>query len=202
MSFERVLDQAIEMLRRRGCLTYLALKRQFDLDDAYFEDLKEELIKGQQLARDENEEVLVWVGADESKPFSDDPDQQADTQEATSTPIIRAGLGIVDAMGPFNSRLAHDKGVCLAVRIGIHTGPVVIGDIGLGASQEQLALGETPNIAARLQGFAEANAVVLSSAVHRLVQGYFECDDLGEPELRGVAEPLSVYRVVRESGAQ
>src|SRR5262245_12536712 len=63
MRFEEILDQAIAMLQRRGRVTYRALKRQFDLDDAFLEDLTVELIKGQRLARDEDGEVLVWVGA-------------------------------------------------------------------------------------------------------------------------------------------
>jgi class 3 adenylate cyclase len=62
MTFEEVLDQAIDMLRRRGRVTYRALKRQFDLDDAYLDDLKAELIEGQQVAVDENGTVLVWTG--------------------------------------------------------------------------------------------------------------------------------------------
>src|SRR3989454_8541865 len=63
MHFEEILDQAIAMLQRRGRVTYRALKRQFDLDDAFLEDLTNELIKGQRLARDEDGAVLVWTGA-------------------------------------------------------------------------------------------------------------------------------------------
>src|SRR5919108_5370568 len=63
MHFEEILDQAIAMLQRRGRVTYRALKRQFNLDDAFLEDLTLELIKGQRLARDEDGEVLVWTGA-------------------------------------------------------------------------------------------------------------------------------------------
>jgi hypothetical protein len=62
MTFDELLDQAIALLQRRGRLTYRALKRQFDLDDAYLDDLKEEIIKGQRLAVDENGDVLVWTG--------------------------------------------------------------------------------------------------------------------------------------------
>jgi hypothetical protein len=62
MTFEELLDQAIAMLQRRGRVTYGALKRQFDLDDAYLEDLKAEIIKGQRLAVDEDGAVLVWMG--------------------------------------------------------------------------------------------------------------------------------------------
>jgi class 3 adenylate cyclase len=69
MTFEEILDQAIAMLQRRGRLTYGTLKRQFQLDDAALEDLKNELIKGQRLARDEDGEVLVWTGATVTPPM-------------------------------------------------------------------------------------------------------------------------------------
>src|SRR6266478_6174427 len=62
MTFEEILDQAIAMLQRRGRMTYRTLQRQFALDDAALEDLTNELIKGQRLARDEDGEVLVWIG--------------------------------------------------------------------------------------------------------------------------------------------
>src|SRR5437899_1390469 len=68
MTFEDLLDQAIALLQRRGRLTYRALKRQFDLDDDYLEDLKAELIKGQRLAIDEDGEVLVWIGGTDIAP--------------------------------------------------------------------------------------------------------------------------------------
>ena len=65
-----------------------------------------------------------------------------------------------------------------------------------------LALGETPNIAARVQGVAEPDTVVISAATHRLVQGLFECQDLGPQTLKGISTPLSLYRVIGESAAQ
>ena len=68
--------------------------------------------------------------------------------------------------------------------------------------QEHLALGETPNIASRIQGLAEPNTVTISEASYRLAQGYFECHNLGAQTLRGVAEPLAVYRVLSDSGAR
>jgi len=94
------------------------------------------------------------------------------------------------------------KGLQLAIRIGIHTGPVVVGDMGGPGRQEQLALGEVPNIASRIEGLAEANTVAISEASYRLVQGYFGCQDLGAQTLRGVAEPVHVYRVLQDSGAR
>ena len=115
---------------------------------------------------------------------------------------VRTGLGILDAMGTLNTRLERAKGIRLAVRIGIHTGPVVVGTMGSGGRHEQLALGETPNLAARLQSLAAPDTVAISETTHRLVQGYFRCNDLGSPSLKGVETPLRVYRVVEESAAQ
>ena len=86
---------------------------------------------------------------------------------------VRAGLGMVEAMGQLNTRLTQERGVRLAVRLGIHTGLVVVGEMGGGGRHEQLALGETPNVAARLQGLAAPNTVVISAATYHLVQGYF-----------------------------
>ena len=86
---------------------------------------------------------------------------------------VRAGLGMVEAVGTLNTRLARDAEVRLAVRLGIHTGVVVVGEMGSGRRQEHLALGETPTIAARLQALAAPDTVVISAATFRLVQGYF-----------------------------
>ena len=69
---------------------------------------------------------------------------------------VRAGLGMLEALGQLNTRLAQERGVQVAVRLGIHTGLVVVGEVGGGTRQEQLALGETPNLAARLQGHCGA----------------------------------------------
>jgi class 3 adenylate cyclase/predicted ATPase len=108
---------------------------------------------------------------------------------------VHTGLGIVQAMATLNTRLTVQYGVQLAVRLGIHTGPVVVGQMGGGGRHEHLALGETPNIAARLQGLAPANAVVISAVTARLVQGTFHLEDLGTHALQGVAEPMTVSRV-------
>src|SRR5262249_388223 len=88
---------------------------------------------------------------------------------------VRTGLGILDAIGDLHTRLKQDKGIQLALRIGIHTGLVVVGAMGGGGRQEQLALGETPNVAARIQGLAAPNTLVVSSTTYRLIQGYFAC---------------------------
>jgi class 3 adenylate cyclase len=115
---------------------------------------------------------------------------------------VRSGLGMVEAVGTLNTRLAQEYGVRLTVRLGIHTGLVVIGEIGSGGQQEQLAVGETPNIAARLQGLAAPDTVVISEATAHLIHGYFVCQPLGAQALKGLPQPLQVYQVLHESGVQ
>ena len=293
MTFEEILDQAIALLQRRGRLTYRALKRQFDLDEDYLEDLKTELIQGQRLAVDEDGAVLVWTGGTDGSPthyhpcspardtvwhllichtrqaslhrscrrppeaerrqltvlFCDlvdsttlasqlDPEDlravvrayqatcaevierfdghiaqylgdgllvyfgypQAHEDEAQRA--VRSGLGMVEAMRTLNTSLEQAHGVRLAVRLGIHTGLVVVGEVGSGGRQEQLALGETPNIAARLQSLAAPDTVVISAATAHLIHGYFVYQPLGASALKGLTQPLPVYRVLQESGAQ
>src|SRR5207244_848313 len=80
MTFDDILAQVITLLKRQGRVSYRALKRRFDLDDAYIEDVKIELIKAQQLAVDENEEILVWVGESEDVSVSISPSSQAEPQ--------------------------------------------------------------------------------------------------------------------------
>jgi class 3 adenylate cyclase/predicted ATPase len=114
---------------------------------------------------------------------------------------VRTGLGILDALGELNKGLQQAKGIQLAIHMGIHTGLVVVGEMGGAGRQEQLALGQVPNVASRIQGLVEPNTVAISVATYRLVQGYFECQDLGAQALRGVTESMRVYHVLRESGA-
>jgi class 3 adenylate cyclase len=115
---------------------------------------------------------------------------------------VRTGLGIIEAIGKLNARLEQAKGIKLAVRLGVHTGLVVVGEMGGEGRQEQLALGEVPNIASRIQGIAEPDSVVIGATTFHLVEGYFTCQDLGEQTLRGVEPPITVYRVFQESAAQ
>jgi class 3 adenylate cyclase len=115
---------------------------------------------------------------------------------------VRAGLGMVEAVGQLNTRLEQERGVQLTVRLGIHTGLVVVGEIGGGAKPEQLALGETPNLAARLQGLAAPNTLVISAATSQLLGGFFACQSLGTPRLKGFAQPIEVYQVLYESTAR
>ncbi len=113
---------------------------------------------------------------------------------------ILAGLQFLNVQlkPALKARLPHP----IQARIGIHTGLVVIGEIGSSEKRELLALGETPNLAARLQGLAEPDTVVISAATQRLVQGLFACQDLGSQELKGLTTPVAVHQVLGESGVQ
>jgi class 3 adenylate cyclase/predicted ATPase len=108
---------------------------------------------------------------------------------------VRAGLGIIDAVGRLNV-----KSVGLQARIGIATGLVVVGDlIGEGSAQEQSVVGETPNLAARLQALAEPDTVVIAAGTRRLVGDLFECRDLGAVKVKGIAAPVPAWQVLRPS---
>jgi class 3 adenylate cyclase/predicted ATPase len=107
---------------------------------------------------------------------------------------VRCGLDILSRMGE------RDSGTLLQARVGAHTGRVVIGDVG--PQHEYLAHGDTPNIAARVQSVADAGTLVVSDAVWRIVHGYFRGESLGERQLKGVAQPLRLWRVTGVSGAE
>ncbi|MDH3601315.1 MAG: AAA family ATPase, partial [Candidatus Tectomicrobia bacterium] len=108
-----------------------------------------------------------------------------------------AGLGIVESITTdLNPRLETEKGVSLTVRLSIHTGPVVVGEIGGSERHEHLATGETVNIAARLEGLAAPNTVVISAMTEQLLHGMFALEHLGPKELKGVAEPIEVFRIL------
>jgi class 3 adenylate cyclase/predicted ATPase len=120
---------------------------------------------------------------------------------------VRVGLGILAELPQLNTRLQstiemYDRAP-LQIRIGIHTGLVVAGEMGVGDHPEPLAIvGETPNIAARLQALAQPDTVVISAATQRLVQGYFVYKGLGPRLLKGVSAPLEVYQVLGERDVQ
>ena len=108
---------------------------------------------------------------------------------------VRAGLACIDAVGRLDV-----KAVGLQARVGIATGLVVVGDlIGEGAAQEQSVVGESPNLAARLQGLAATNAVVIAAGTRRLVGDLFEYRDLGLVEVKGIAAPIPAWQVLRPS---
>jgi predicted ATPase/class 3 adenylate cyclase/DNA-binding winged helix-turn-helix (wHTH) protein len=133
--------------------------------------------------------LLVYFGY----PFAHEDDAQR---------AVHAGLGMIEALGPLQRRLAQDQGVQLAVRIGIHTGLVIVGALGTGTRQEHLALGDTPNIAARIQELTMPDTIVISEATARLIRGFFTCQPLEAHALKGMVRPVTLYRVLGATEAQ
>jgi class 3 adenylate cyclase len=110
---------------------------------------------------------------------------------------VRAGLELVAAVSDLKTHAA------LQTRVGIATGLVVVGDlIGSGASQEQAIVGETPNLAARLQGVAEPNSVVIAESTRKLVGNLFDLEDLGPKDLKGIAGPARAWAALRPASVE
>jgi len=125
--------------------------------------------------------VLVYFGYPQA--HEDDAEQ-----------AVRAGLDLVAAVASLKTHTA------LQTRVGIATGLVVVGDlIGSGSSQEEAIVGETPNLAARLQGIAQPNTVVIADSTRRLLGNLFELQDLGPTDLKGIAGPVPAWAALRAS---
>jgi class 3 adenylate cyclase len=108
---------------------------------------------------------------------------------------VRAGLELIAAVSALKAP------VSLQTRVGIATGLVVVGDlIGSGEAQERGIVGETPNLAARLQGIAEPNTVVIAESTRRLLGNLFELEDLGAKDLKGISGPVRAWAAVRCTG--
>jgi class 3 adenylate cyclase/predicted ATPase len=128
--------------------------------------------------------VLVYFGYPEA--------HEDDAERA-----VRAGLELVAAVSDLKTRTT------LQTRVGISTGLVVVGDlIGSGASQEQAIVGETPNLAARLQSIAEPNSVVIAESTRKLVGNLFELENLGAKDLKGIAEPVRAWAALRPASVE
>jgi class 3 adenylate cyclase/tetratricopeptide (TPR) repeat protein len=116
-------------------------------------------------------------------------------QEDSAQRAVQAGLDIMAEL----TALGTDG---LEARCGVHTGAVVVGEMGVGEKRLRDGIvGEAPNIAARLQGFASPGSLVMSEATQRLVEGFFEVEPLGPQMLKGVSAPIAIYRALRPSAA-
>ena len=113
---------------------------------------------------------------------------------------VRAGIELARAVKDLSASRLDGREVRPSARVGIHTGVVVLSKAGAGAGPHSLAIGDTVNVAARLEKLADADTVVVSAVTERVTRGYFVFARLDPAELKGVAEPVSVYRVVDETG--
>ena len=162
-----------------------------DVNRAYQDACKAAIERyGGYVARYMGDGVLVYFGY---------PQAHEDDAERA----IHAGLSVIVAMNELNETFSEKLGIELGVRVGIATGSVVVGDlIGEGASQESAVVGETPNLAARLQGIAGVNCVTIASSTYDLAGGRFEYKDLGTHEVKGIAELVQVWQVIAPSAAE
>jgi class 3 adenylate cyclase/tetratricopeptide (TPR) repeat protein len=293
MTFDEVLAQIIDLLKRQGRVSYGALKRRYDLDEAYLEDLKDEIIHAQQLAIDEDNRVLVWVGDQAITPPSSSalsapepaspPTTEPEREPVSYTPphlaekilTTRSALegerkqvtvlfcdlahstAIAERLGAehmhtllnrffelalhevhryegtinqflgdglmalFGAPISHEDharrgvlaawslqralqeaefgqpyGVACRFRMGLNSGLVVVGSIGDNLRMDYSAIGDTTNLASRLQHQAEPGEILIHETTARLVQGEIRLEALAPVEIRGKTEPVSMYKVV------
>jgi class 3 adenylate cyclase/tetratricopeptide (TPR) repeat protein len=112
---------------------------------------------------------------------------------------VQAGLALLEAVASQDARLRGDQGLELCARVGIHSGSVVVENIG--ERRELLALGDVPHMAARVQAFAAPGTLVITETTQRLTSGFFTCESLGPKELKGFATQVTLHQVTGESGA-
>ena len=287
MDFYAVLDQVLDLLRQRGRVTYNALKRQFGLDDACLQDLKDEIIVAQRVAVDENDTVLVWTGAAAPPvvppptpppatgpaPLAYTPSYLAEkiltTRSAMegerkqvtvlfadltgNTELIRdldpeAGQTLLDTalqrmmdavhrfegtvndvagdgiMAMFGAPIAHEdhalracyaalamqaamrryaeevrrtQGLEVLLRVGLNSGGVLVRTIGNDLYMNYSGVGLTTNLAARMEQLAPPGTIRLTAATLQLVEGAVRVNALGPIPVKGLAEPVEVFELVR-----
>ena len=295
MDFYDLIDQALDLLRGRGRVSYRALKRQFDLDDETIQDLKDAILFDHPEAKDEHGQGLVWVGRSAANrdppppaaspapaPWTLDPDTYTPPHLAEKILTSRAALqgerkqvtvlfcdlanstGMAEQLGAeamhgvlnrffelalgavhryegnvnqflgdgfmalFGAPIAHEDHARRAVltalelrrridawhsaeerqrdarvmlRMGLNTGIVVVGAIGDNLRMDYTAVGDTTNVAARLEGQAESGQIVLSEATHRQIEGYCRTRSLGTLALKGKEYPTPAWELLDASGA-
>jgi predicted ATPase/class 3 adenylate cyclase len=176
---------------------YTALSERLDPEDlreilsAYHETCSEIVTQYDgHIAKYIGDGLLVYFGYPQA--HEDDPQR-----------AVRAGLEIVVGVANLGQRFGGATTTELAVHLGIHTGLVVVGEMGAGSTREETAIvGETPNIAARLEGLAEPGRLLISESTYSLTEGLFICEALGSQSLKGITVPVNVYSVKRETDAR
>src|SRR6266478_1697181 len=112
---------------------------------------------------------------------------------------VQAALAIRETVNGYSEQLKRERGIEIRLRFGLNTGPVVVGRIGDDLRMDYTAIGDTTNLAARMQALAEPGSVVATDATHKLIAGYFETLDLGELPVKGHA-PIQAFEVLRARG--
>jgi class 3 adenylate cyclase/tetratricopeptide (TPR) repeat protein len=109
---------------------------------------------------------------------------------------VQAALAIRETLSGYSEQLKQDRGVELHLRLGLNTGPVVVGRIGDDLRMDYTAIGDTTHLASRVQALAEPDTILVSEATHRLVEGYIRSEALGPVQVKGRSEPVAIYRVL------
>jgi class 3 adenylate cyclase/tetratricopeptide (TPR) repeat protein len=135
------------------------------------------------LARLMGDAIFAFFGA----PIAHEDDPQR---------AVQAGLDIIAGIAPYKKRISAERGLDLDVRVGINTGPVMVGQVGSDLRLEYTAMGDAVNVAARMEQTAEPGTVQITAETHRLVEALFEIEVRGRIEVKGKAEPVAAYRVV------
>jgi len=295
MTFEEIVDQAIEMVRRRGQVSYRMLKRQFALDDAGFEDLKDEILYSQSQIVDDEGRGFAWTGdtapeapvppasvptsvpgADQQPlPISYTPQYltekiltsrsalEGERKQVTvlfadikdSTELIRdldpedaqklldpaihimmesvhrfegtvnqvlgdgvmsifgapiahedhaaracyAALAMQTAMQGYTEEVRRSRGLTLRIRVGLNSGEVVVRTIGNDLHMDYSAVGQTTNLASRMEQLADPGRIILTAPTLRLVEGLVQVNHLGPIPVKGMDEPVEVYELTGAS---
>ena len=118
------------------------------------------------------------------------------TYEDNSQRAVQSALNIVEQVKILSDKFVKEEKPAIDIRIGIHTGLVVMGEIGGGTKRERLALGETPNIASRIQTLAEPNEILISADTYKIVQKSIYCREKGTHTLKGISVPVTVYQPI------
>jgi len=290
MTFEEVLDQAMAMLQRRGRVTYRTLQRQFQLDDAALDDLKDELLYAHAQIRDDAGRGLIWTGdpspaprtaaaptaTPERTPLAYTPPYLAEKiltsrsalegerKQVTvlfadikdSTELIRgldpeatqqlldpaihrmmeavhryegtvnqvlgdgimalfgapiahedhavracyAALAMQASMRPYTDEVRRSRGLELRIRVGLHSGEVVVRAIGNDLHMDYSAVGETTHLAARMEQLATPGSIRLTTETLRLAEGFIQVQSLGPVPVKGLVEPVEVLELAGASG--
>src|SRR5262245_5852028 len=283
MTFEEILTQVRDLLERQGRVSYGALKRRFEIDDAYVEDLKSELIDALRVAADEHGRVLVWTGragrapeaegGDERPPLSYTPihlvekilnsreaiegerkqvtvlfadlrgsmellaDRDPEVAQRLLDPVLErlmeavhryegtvnqvlgdgimalfgaplahedhamracyAAISMQDAIGRYAEDLRRQQGIDVQIRVGLNSGEVVVRSIGSDLHMDYTAVGETTHLAARMEQLARPGTTLITGSTLRLAEGFVEVTPLGPVPLKGLANPVETYELIR-----
>ena len=289
MTFDDILEQAIDMLRRRGRVSYRALKRQFDLDETYLDDLRAEIIRVHQLAVDQDGEMLVWIGDPQSVAPISAPEQSAAPAPLAYTPkhltekiltsravlagerkqvtvlfadlkgslelladrdpeevrqildpvlahmmeavhryegtvnqvmgdgimalfgaplaledhAVRAcyaALRMQETVNRWGEEMQRAHGMPVQIRVGLHSGEVVVRSIDNDLHMDYSAIGQTTHLAARMEQMARPGSVLATGETLCLAEGYVQVKALGPVPIKGLQAAIEVFEIIGAGG--